>query len=398
MKKQKKSFQFWSIIIITAIIIAYVIFALVRPILKITAETADIPSIKSTAAPISWPQYGESAVGAQNDQNLVTFGEQKSVAIASIAKTILALAVLEKKPLQIGEQGPSVTMTQKDEDLFNSYMAQNGSVMPVQIGDNLSEYQLLQGLLLPSGDNIADTLANWVFGSVDNYLAYANNMIAKLGLKETHMADAGGLSPQTVSSAQDLITIGKKVMENPVLAEIVGQSKANLPVIGTASNYNTLLGQDGVIGIKTGNTDEAGGCLLFAYKKDINGQDVNIIGVILGAPNRAVVLNDTQNFIKNNANIFQLAAPIKAGDVVGTYNVKWGKKVNVIAKEDISVLLTNKEEASVKISLPEINKPVNKGDDVGTITVTNGLKETTTSAVLSDSISAPSFVWKLLHP
>lgn len=398
MKKQKKPFRFLSLIIIAIVILAYIIFALVRPMPKIQAETVNIASIKSTAAPISWPQYGESAVGAQNDQNLATNGEQKSVAIASIAKTILALAVLQEKPLQIGEQGPLVAMTQKDEDLFNKYMAQNGSVMPVKLGDNLSEYQLLQGLLLPSGDNIADSLANWVFGSVDNYLAYANDMLAKLGLKETHMADAGGLSPQTVSSAQDLITIGRKVMKVPVLAEIVGQSEANLPIIGTAYNYNTLLGQDGVIGIKTGNTDEAGGCLLFAYKKNINGQDTNIIGVILGAPSRTVVLNDTQNFIENNANIFQLAIPIHTGDVVGTYNLPWRGKINVVAKQDISVLLFNKEEAKVKISLEEINKPLSRGDEVGSITVMVGSRKMTTSAILADSIFAPSFGWKLLHP
>lgn len=393
---QKTSFPFGILILV--LIIIYVVVAILLPAPKLAGTINEIQAPKSTAAAVSWPSYGQAAIGAVNYGVLATNGEQKAAPIASIAKTILALAVLEQKPLNAGEQGPKITITQADIDLYKSNLAQNGSVMPVQLNDQLTEYQLLQGLLIPSGDNIADTLAIWAFGSLQNYLDYANQMAAKMGLEQTHLADAGGLSPQTVSSAQNLIIIGEKVLENPVLAEIVGQSQAELPVIGIAKNYNTLLGQDNVIGIKTGNTDEAGGCLLFATKNTIGGKEIKMVGAILGATSRAKVLNDTQNFIRNNTNILQFSTIVKAGQVVGNYQTKWGKTINVITKNDINILTANKETLSVKTDLNEINKSLNKGAEVGTVTVTAGTNIFTSPAVLDSKIPTPPIYWKLLHP
>jgi len=383
---------------IVLLIIIYVIVALLLPTPKVAAKTGNLTLTPQQLSTIFWPKVNQAAVGALGYGVLATSGEQKSHPIASIAKTMVALAVVEQKPLKVGEQGPTLTITQEDVDLYKSNLAQNGSVVPVNLNEKLTEYQLLQALLVPSGDNIADTLAIWIFGSVDKFLEYANKLVADWGLKETHFADASGLSDQTVSSAQDLISIGAKVLDEPVLAEIVNQSEVDLPVVGKVKNYNSILGQDNIIGIKTGNTHEAGGCLLFAAKNGIGGKEIKIIGVILGALDRATVLADTKIFLERNTNAFGLQTIVKKGDVVGTYETPWGKKINAVAKDDLSVLVVSSTKLSPKITLQDISTAKNKGDAVGEISVDVGGQTLHTPAVLEAKFAKPPIFWKLIHP
>jgi D-alanyl-D-alanine carboxypeptidase (penicillin-binding protein 5/6) len=393
--------KIYSILTITifVLIIVYIVGAILLPVSGLNPTNAKIDSPILNINSITWPASDkQAAIGALNYGVFSTNGEQKSAPIASIAKTILALSIVKEKPIKLGEQGPLITITENDINLYKSYLAQNGSVVPIKLNDQLSEYQLLQALLLPSGDNIADTLAIWAFGSVDNYLDYANKFVADLGLTQTHLADSSGLSAQTVSSAEDLITIGEMVINDPVLAEIVNQPTVNLPLVGEVKNYNTLLGTDGVIGIKTGNTDEAGGCLLFAQKKSIDNHDVILVGAILGSESRAKVLNDTKNFLASNANSYKFINVINAGQVIGEYSTPWGKKVNIVAKDDLTILAINKENVTIESTLDKIKIPAEKGKVVGTISVKAGSKTYSIPAILENQISNPSIFWKLINP
>lgn len=395
-KRNIGSRVFFILIIILAI--GYVVMEIFLPMRTLTPTVNELKPQELNLGVLAWPSYGEFAVGAVDYGLLSANGDQTGKPIASIAKTILALSVLKEKPLKVGEQGPTYKFTDQDVELFKSNLAQNGSVVPVALDEELTEYQMLQALLIPSGDNIADTLAIWVFGSIDNYLSYANKLVSDMNLKQTHMADASGLSPQSVSSASDLVVLGERIMQEPVLKEIVDQSQVTLPVLGTANNYNTLLGTDGIIGIKTGNTDEAGGCLLFAATKNISGRDVTLVGVILGATDRAKVLSDTQNFIETNTNSFGFAEVVPKNVVVGKYTIPWGKNIDVIAKDNLSVLTAKNNQISISTTLENINKPMNAGQEIGTITVKSGSKTFTVPAVLSENISKPPLWWKLIHP
>ena len=391
----KKSLLPYFLILIVAI---YIIGSalLPQPTVAATLSTITIPDIPTTA--IKWPNYGQQAVGVQGFGVLATNGEQKSVPIASIAKTVLAYSVLKEKPLKIGEQGPAIIMTDADIKFYHDYLAQNGSIVPVNVGESLTEYQLLQALLIPSGDNIADTLAVWAFSSVENYLTYANKMVADLGMTKTVLSDSSGISPKTVSSAQDLVILGDNLMKEPVLAEIVSQSKITLPVLGTASNYNTILGHDNIIGIKTGNTDEAGGCFLFASKTKIGTQDTTIIGAILGASTRDTALQDTLNFIENNSGIFQYTTLIHEGDKVGSYVTLWGQSVDAVSSKDYSLITINGEKITSKTNLNTINKPQKRGYEVGNVEFTANNQTVTVPILLGTDLLKPSYIWKVFHP
>lgn len=380
------------------IVIGYLLVSILLPIRSVEGSPAQISAPKFNLSSIVWPSYGEGAFGIEGYGLLATNNEQKSAPIASIAKTILAIMVTNEKPLQLGEQGPQITITQKDVDIYSSYLAQNGSVLPVEVNEKLSEYQALQGLLIYSGDNIADTLAIWAFGSVENYLAQANKYLADSGLIQTSLADTCGLSPKTVSSAKDLVKIGETLMANPVLAEIVNQQSVDLPVAGVVNNYNADLGIDGIVGIKTGTTDEAGGCLLFAAKNTVSGQQATIVGALLGAPNRPTVLNDTTSFLENNLANISYQKVISKDQVVGSYESPWGVAVNAIAEEDLSVYTVGGNEIKITVDLNDIKASAKAGSEIGTIKVKSGDKEFTVAAVLQSDLKSPSIFWKIIHP
>lgn len=390
---QKNNILIPSIII--GLIILYVFIMMVLPAPKITGTPAEIKVPQTFAGSLTWPANVQAAIGLQGSGVLAVNGEQKSAPIASIAKIILALAVLKEKPIQPGQQGPTITINAQDVTIYSNYLAQNGSVVPVRLGEQLTQYQALQALLLPSGDNIADTLAIWAFGSVDAYLAYANQLALSLGMSQTHFADAGGLSPLTLSSAHDLVLLGETALQEPVLADVVSQKQVNLPFAGTVYNYNTLLGQDNVIGIKTGNTDEAGGCLLFATKAP--GQSSILVGAILGASDRTTALANTKSFLESNTSVLQPVPLIQAGQIVGTYKTPWGKPVNVIAKNNFSVLAIKGQTISAKVNLPALSTPLQKSQEAGNITIISGANTNNIPTVLDGQISKPSILWKLFR-
>jgi D-alanyl-D-alanine carboxypeptidase (penicillin-binding protein 5/6) len=100
-------------------------------------------------------------------------------------------------------------------------------VVKVAAGEQISEYQALQAMLLPSANNMADSLARWAFGSPADYVTYANGIIKKMGLSHTVVGNTNGFDDTTTSTADDLVMIGLQAMRNPVIADIVSQSTAS---------------------------------------------------------------------------------------------------------------------------------------------------------------------------
>ncbi|HYH36522.1 MAG TPA: serine hydrolase, partial [Candidatus Saccharimonadales bacterium] len=286
-KSDRSRWKRWlSALLAVVLLVGYVGWALRKPLPQLTPALAastiktDVP-----AGNLAWPAGGQAAVGIKDTQIMQARGTQTPLPIASTAKLITSLSVLKQKPLAPGQQGPLITMTDRDVALYNSYMARDGSVVKVVAGEQISEYQALQAIMLPSANNISDTMAIWAFGSLEAYAAYANEYIKQLGLHDTHVgSDASGLAPDSTSTAQDLVKLGKVAMQNPVLAEIVGQSTAKLPIVNDVKNVNFLLGTDNIVGVKTGNTEEAGGVFVGAARVNINGKPVTIVTAVAGSP------------------------------------------------------------------------------------------------------------------
>ena len=195
-----------------------------------------------------------------------------------------AYLVLRDHPLRLGEDGPTITLTDADVADTDRRRGQEESVVSIAAGEQLTELQALQALLLPSANNIAAVLARWDAGSVDRFVARMNAAARSLGMTRTRYTDPSGYDDATVSTAADQVRIVDRAMRLPVFASIVATPSATLPVAGTVHNTDTLLGHNGFVGVKTGSTAAAGGCFAFRAIRWIDGKRTTITGVVLGQP------------------------------------------------------------------------------------------------------------------
>jgi D-alanyl-D-alanine carboxypeptidase (penicillin-binding protein 5/6) len=233
-----------------------------------------------------WPAYGQAAV--QIGQSQIHAGpNQHAAAIASVAKVMTAYLVLRDHPLRLGEDGPTITLTGADVADTDRRRGRQESVVSIAAGEQLTERQALQALLLPSANNIAAVLARWDAGSTDRFVARMNATARSLGMTHTRYTDPSGYDDATVSTAADQLRLVGRAMRLPVFASIVATPSAWLPVAGTVHNTNTLLGRDGFVGVKTGNTNAAGGCFAFRAVRWAHGRRTTVTGVVLGQPGLA---------------------------------------------------------------------------------------------------------------
>jgi D-alanyl-D-alanine carboxypeptidase len=195
-----------------------------------------------------------------------------------------AYLVLRDHPLGPGQDGPTITLTEADVADTDRRRRQQESVVSIAAGEQVTERQALQALLLPSANNIAAILAQWHSGSQDRFVARMNATARSLGMTHTRYTDPSGYDDSTVSTAADQVRLVDRAMRLPVFASIVATPSATLPVAGTVHNTNTLLGHNGFVGVKTGSTDAAGGCFAFRAIRWIDGKRTTITGVVLGQP------------------------------------------------------------------------------------------------------------------
>jgi D-alanyl-D-alanine carboxypeptidase (penicillin-binding protein 5/6) len=195
-----------------------------------------------------------------------------------------AYLVLRDHPLRLGQDGPMIALTDDDVADTDRRREQDESVVSIARGEELTERQALQALLLPSANNIAAVLARWDAGSTERFVARMNAAARALEMTQTRYTDPSGYDKATVSTAADQVRIVDRAMRLPVFAAIVATPAATLPVAGTVRNTNALLGLDGFVGVKTGSTDAAGGCFAFRAVRWVDGRRTTITGVVLGQP------------------------------------------------------------------------------------------------------------------
>jgi D-alanyl-D-alanine carboxypeptidase (penicillin-binding protein 5/6) len=206
------------------------------------------------------------------------------VPIASVAKVMTAYLILRDHPLGAGEPGPAIVVRPGEAAAYPVQARHGDSLVPVTAGERLTERQALEALLLPSADNMAWILARWDAGSRAEFTARMNTTARRLGMTDTRYTDPSGLSASTTSTAADQVRLGMAAMSEPALAHIVALPSAVIPVAGVVRNYNTLLGQDGITGLKTGSDTAAGGCVLLAARQRARGHGTLIVTATFGQP------------------------------------------------------------------------------------------------------------------
>jgi D-alanyl-D-alanine carboxypeptidase (penicillin-binding protein 5/6) len=233
-----------------------------------------------------WPEDGQAAFVVAGESQIHAGPNQHAAAIASVAKVMTAYLVLRDHPLRLGEDGPTITLTDADVADTDRRRRQQESIVPVAVGERLTELQALQALLLPSANNVAAVLARWDAGSRAGFVARMNETARSLGMTHTRYTDPSGYDAATVSTAADQVRIVDLAMRLPVFASVVATPRATLPVVGIVHNTDALLGHAGFVGVKTGSDEAAGGCFAFRAVRRVGGRRTAITGVVLGQPGR----------------------------------------------------------------------------------------------------------------
>jgi D-alanyl-D-alanine carboxypeptidase (penicillin-binding protein 5/6) len=236
---------------------------------------------------VSWPADGVSAADTSGIGVTDGPGAARPVPIASVAKVMTAYVILRDHPLPGGGPGPDVRVEPSEAAAYPSQARRGDSLVAVAAGEAISERQALEALLLPSADNMAWILARWDAGRQGAFVARMNATARTLGMNGTSYTDPSGLDPSTTSTAADQVRLGMAAMHVPALAAIVAMPTAVVPVAGVIRNTNTLLGQDGIAGLKTGSTQAGGGCLLVAAWLAVSGRKTLIVAATFGQPGTA---------------------------------------------------------------------------------------------------------------
>jgi serine-type D-Ala-D-Ala carboxypeptidase (penicillin-binding protein 5/6) len=236
---------------------------------------------------VSWPVDGVSAAGLRGHGVMDGPGGTWPVPIASVAKLMTAYVILQDHPLSANRSGPVITVEPLEAAEYPSQLAGGDSLVAVAAGERLTERQALEALLLPSADNMAWILARWDAGSQAAFAARMNAAARRLAMTGTSYTDPSGLDSSTTSTAADQVRLGLAAMGVPVLAAITAEPTAVVPVAGVVRNTNTLLGRNGIVGLKTGSTRAAGGCLLVAAWHRVNGHRTLIVAATFGQPGTA---------------------------------------------------------------------------------------------------------------
>ena len=167
--------------------------------------------------------------------------------------------------------------------------------------------------------------------------------------------------------------------------------------MGTGENSNKLLGIDDVVGIKTGTLDQAGACLLFATKEEIDGHEVTVVGAMLGGKDHASLDVDVQKLLTGVQAGFQTVDAVAKGDVYGTYATKWGDTAQAKATESVSELVYGDVKVTAAPKLDDVSE-AKAGAKVGTLKVNIGSKEVTVPLALDRAVPAPGAWWRITNP
>ena len=375
----------------------YTANALGAPIPAAEPQVIDPAPVAAPPQALALPGFGSYAVGAVAfDGLLAAADEQRPMPMASITKVITALVVLDAHPIAAGEGGPDIAYTEADVDIYWDEVARNASVAPVVAGSTLTLRESLQAMLLPSGGNYSISIANWAFGSVDGFLERARLWLDAHGLANTRLADTSGLSLDNVSTAAEIVELGKIALANPTVAEIVALPAVAVPELGTLTNTNKLLGTHGVDGIKTGTTDDAAN-LLFSADYPVGSSSVTVVGVLLGGATHAVLNDAIAALLDSIAPGFHEVTPLAANQTLAEYVTAWGETARARTTSGASVVVWNDTPVDVEVLADPVTL-ASRGAEVGTAVVRAGTQQLTVPLVLDASLSDPGTWWRLTNP
>ncbi|WP_231605357.1 D-alanyl-D-alanine carboxypeptidase family protein [Micromonospora sp. HK10] len=366
------------------------------PTATVTTSIAATLRVPGRAPALPWPKSGSAELMIEGLGRLGGSGGGPAQPIGSVAKVMTAYVILKEHPLSGDEQGPTLTVTAADVADYQARIPSGQSLVPVVAGERLTERDALEALMLPSANNIAHQLAVWDAGSEAAFVDKMNAAAEELGLTDTRYTDPSGFLPSTVSTAADQVVLARAALAMPVFAAIVELPEATIPVAGRIRNYNDLLGVEGVFGIKTGSTDEAGGNLVFAARLKVGARTLIVVGAVFNqpgtdTPEQLAAVNTVVRrllvAVRRTVKEYTLLAAGPAGEV----RTAWGATAPVGPAEALKVIGWPGLAVPVRVSTAAPGAEVTAGQGVGAVEAAGRSVDLRADA----TTEGPSLWWRL---
>ncbi|MFI5568393.1 D-alanyl-D-alanine carboxypeptidase, partial [Streptomyces sp. NPDC051740] len=387
------------------VLLLVIVFAVVQnmrplpaPTLELTAE--DGYTFEGAKPEIPWPADGQAALDVDGIGTFGSSGEQKPVPIASVAKVMTAYLVLRDHPLKSGAEGPMI----KIDDLAEKQSdAGQESTVDVTAGDEISQREAVEAILIASANNVARLLARWDAGSEEAFVEKMNAAAKDLGMTDTTYTDPSGLNDTTVSTAVDQVKLARAAMEQPAFREVAAMMSYDDYKGVNHPNWNQLVGHNDVVGIKTGTTTSALGNLVFAAKKDVDGETHRIIGAVVRQPAGgkdntilSAALTSGDELIRAAQDVLESATILKKGEVVGYVDDGLGGRTPVAVTEDVKAVGWAGLSVKLTFAADELPHTAKAGTKVGALTVGDGTSGAVEVPVaLREDLVEPGFTDKL---
>jgi D-alanyl-D-alanine carboxypeptidase (penicillin-binding protein 5/6) len=397
--RRHRRFFGWLAVLVVAALCAGAIAQWIRPLPHATASAADV-RLPGAAPALAWPSTGEAAADVVGIGTLGQVRGTQPVPIAGLAEVLTAYAVLSDHPLAPGADGPTITIGNDSVASYQAGLASHESEVPITPGEQLTEMQALEGLVVDSGADMATVLADWDAGSTAAFVAKLSATESKLGLTATHITDPSGADPATTSTAEDLVRLGEAALSIPILRQMVSLGQASVPGTTVVYNLNFALGRDGIIGIKTGADSSAQGCYLFAAQQVVGGKTVTVVGAVLGQPGGSLGPNtaavDAGDALVKSA--FAALRPFTVftpGQKIGEVTAPWGSVAPLTVKVPVAVVGWPGLSVNVSTRMRVVDGPLPFGAAVGTMQAGVGASSSRVGLQLAAPLSGPGAWWRL---
>ena len=325
-------------------------------------------------------------------------GTSGALPMASIAKVVTALVVLDEKPIGLGETGPVVSLTATDFQSYLDYDKAGARSVAVFADEQWTELELLQALLLASSNNHADTLARWAFGSVDAYVVAANAWLADNHLTGTAVVDATGLHEASAGTATDLAHLAGLAATDPIVSAMLASPASVLANRRGVENTTSFLPEEGITGISRSYTDAAGVCFLFTAEVSDGASRYSFSGAFIGEPTYDALTADLTALMASARAGVGAMPVLAAGDVYATFTSAWGDEASAVvgvSRTRYAWQAATPEDAAVTLQDFTTRRT---GAQVGEVRLTVAGEKLSAALKLDEAIADPGPGWRLLHP
>lgn len=357
----------------------------------LAATTSDTSGTTSTGA-------DSPGAGSTTSAPIAVAGTAEALPMASIAKVVTALVVLDAKPIVAGETGPVVTLTAADFQSYLDYNTAGARSVAVFADEQWTELELLQALLLGSSNNHADSVARWAFGSVDAYVVAANTWLADNGLTDTAVVDTTGLQDASAGTATDLAHLASLAATDPIVSAMLSSPASALANRRGVENTTSFLPEEGITGISRSYTDAAGVCFLFTAQVSDGASNFTFSGAFIGEPTYDALTADLAALMASARAGVGLLPVLAAGDAYATFTSAWGDTASAVvgvARTRYAWQAATPEAATVTL---KDFATARTGANVGQVRLTVAGEELSAALKLDEGIRDPGLGWRLLHP